>query len=330
MLSDNISHTTKAAYGNKGLIMWIKFLRVSREWPEALLGDKVSYCLQRPSDTDKRRVQMFILYLYDLKQSGITDTGIYCKALANDFIMQGYAEMALLLRSHLIRIARHHGERNEASNRRPVFTKNTAKKDAVSGIMLINLYEIEWKGAIISQDVKVIDKGVACLMGFFMAQFGLRISNLAKVESDRSQILGLPIILSGTLNVLPSILDTHALRVMDLRILMNKVVKACAIRHGLDPDYFSTKSFKNCAISTMQDHKNEMGMNEEEVARSFDHQSVSSSRHYQRKNLNTSGPLGFLSQEGGNFCNHENLEILDEQRRATRIYNNEQMIVTNG
>ena len=96
--------------------------------------------------------------------------------------------------------------------------------------------------------------------------------------------------------------------------IVNRVVKACAVRLGLDPVYFTTKSFKNCGISTMQSHRDEVGMNEMEVAKFFDHQTVSANRHYQRPDLGSSGPLGFMTENGGRLYDHGNLVLLAESR----------------
>ena len=98
--------------------------------------------------------------------------------------------------------------------------------------------------------------------------------------------------------------------------IVNDLVKMCAIRFDLDPDLFSTKSFKNCGISTMQTHREELNMSEKEVATSFAHASVSSNRHYQRADLSQSGPLGFMNEHGNELYKHENLEILKESRKS--------------
>ena len=64
----------------------------------------------------------------------------------------------------------------------------------------------------------------------------------------------------------------------------------------------------------MQSHREELVMNEEEVAKYFDHKSVSSNRHYQRPDLSLSGPLGFMTCDVNRMYRHENLVLLNESR----------------
>ena len=61
-------------------------------------------------------------------------------------------------------------------------------KEAVSGEMLMDIYNLDWCSALSSIDVKLMDRAVACLAGWLMVEFGLRVSNLLKTESDRQQI----------------------------------------------------------------------------------------------------------------------------------------------
>ena len=55
-------------------------------------------------------------------------------------------------------------------------------------------------------------------------------------------------------------------------------------------------------------------MSEKEVAILFDHSSVGSNRHYQRKDMHGGGPLAFL--ENGKLYDHENLVLLDAARKS--------------
>ena len=97
--------------------------------------------------------------------------------------------------------------------------------------------------------------------------------------------------------------------------IVNQVVNRCAVRFGLSPDTFSTKSFKNCGISTIQLHKEELKLKDQEVAKQFDHSTISSSQHYQRPNIDIVGPLAFLKEDDQLYA-HRNLEILEDVRQS--------------
>ena len=60
MLSDRVGPSTLAGLNGKGIPIWLKFLRVNRKWSvESLLRHDV-VCLQRLSDTDSHRIDLFI------------------------------------------------------------------------------------------------------------------------------------------------------------------------------------------------------------------------------------------------------------------------------
>jgi hypothetical protein len=82
--------------------------------------------------------------------------------------------------------ARKHGSRSLARIKSIKKTENM--KEAVSGEMLMDIYNLDWCSALSSIDVKLMDRAVACLAGWLMVEFGLRVSNLLKTESDRQQI----------------------------------------------------------------------------------------------------------------------------------------------
>ena len=46
------------------------------------------------------------------------------------------------------------------------------------------------------------------------------------------------------------------------------------MRFNLNPKQFSTKSFKNCGISTLQRKRDVLGKSEKEIANQFDHAAV--------------------------------------------------------
>ena len=378
--------------------------------------------LQCDSDTDDFRTQLFMLYAFNLQQCGVTDLGSYFKALAHDFSSRGLQSTAKLLSSQLVLVARRGSYRKEVRARAQSRELGKTEKDAVSGRMLMSLYEVEWVNGLSSCHVVVIDQAVACLIGWFLAQFGLRISNLARTESLTQQLKGNKMDpVSG--EEIPVMMDQHVIRAGDVSVQLegmpdfvtawefnrrsnnarvigmvwtfwssksnqdgkrmvrfqltnqsegekkllnmlvvfvgfaqfgspddiffsrlhaglvrgslgnpsrtevnrqqryvytqkdvNDVVKACATRCNLDPGRFSTKSFKNLGISTLQNNREELNMSEKEVAILFDHSSVGSNRHYQRKDMYCGGPLAFL--ENGKLYDHENLVFLDAARRS--------------
>ena len=150
----------------------------------------------------------------------LNDVAPYLKALGHDFIQQGLHNLASLLFSPLVMSARQHGDRGQARQIAKARDKNL--KSPVSGEILRSLYDVEWTMALSSVDVNVIGMGIGCLIGWCMTQFGLRISNLAKTESDSAQVKGtvvppVGISLENRDNVL-AILDRHALRAEDVLV----------------------------------------------------------------------------------------------------------------
>jgi hypothetical protein len=425
MLSDKLALSTLAGYRGKGIQKWRVFLEEERKWSaERLLSDDV-VCLQGLEFTDERRIDLFILYIHHLQQGGVADVSIYCKALAYDFTMKGWFAVAQLLQSPMVMTARQHGERDQA--RAKAKARDGRVKQAVSGTMLVSLYEREWCVAKTSRDMKTIDRAAACLAGWLMVQTGLRVSNLLKTESDRRQLAGRTEAPGGGSKNPDHVveLDRHVMRAEDVLLkvegkdglitalefsrrmgdaevtfivcsvvtsksnqkggrvvkftltknspgearlvemmmvfmkfaqydspqdmvfsrpqvarlrgtfgapqeaaqddgvrhryqqdIVNEVVKECAARHGLDGQWFSTKSFKNCGISTAQAHRAESGSSETEVAARFDHKSVHSNRHYQRAEMAAPGPLSFLKSDGNLLYQHSNLVLLEEMRMA--------------
>ena len=70
--------------------------------------------------------------------------------------------------------------------------------------------------------------------------------------------------------------------------MVNKGVKRCAGRRGLDKEKYSTKSCKIGGISTLK----AMGLAKEMIMKKMDHSSASGSRAYQRPALGENqGPL---------------------------------------
>ena len=74
--------------------------------------------------------------------------------------------------------------------------------------------------------------------------------------------------------------------------------------------------FINCGISTIQLHKEELKLKDQEVAKQFDHSTISSSQHYQRPNIDIVGPLAFLKEEDDQLYAHRNLEIFEDIRQS--------------
>lgn len=421
MLSEMVGPSTLSGYNKHGLSEWVQFLRGDRGFTESSLRQDTVIGLQRPDDSDESRIKLFILYVYYLRQRGVKDVSVQFKALGHDFILKGWFSLAELLKSPLVMVARKHGERGQARER--AVAKNHREKEAVSGEMITNMYDTEWSLALHSSDMNIVDRAVACLLGWLMVQFGLRISNLAKTESDNSQRMARHPVPEGTIRSktteLESLMfDRHAIRAEDVWLLtegeeeysnafefvrkaergvvteivlnivtskvnqtasrivkhvlrreslgekkllemvvtfisfaqydhksdmlfsrphasrirgtlsdpllsiasdmgrfryqqdvVNELVKNCAVRFGLDPNSFSTKSFKNCGITSAQMVRNEVGMSEKEVAQQFDHASVTSNRHYQRPNRVAHGPLALITEESNRLYNHENLII---------------------
>lgn len=421
MLSEMVGPATLAGYNNHGLSEWVQFLRLDRKWSELSLKQDTVIGLQRPEDSDETRTELFVLYVYHLRQRGVKDVSVQFKALGHDFILKGWFALAELLKSPLVMVARKHGERGQARER--ATAKCLREKEAVSGEMITNMYDTEWCSALNSNNVDTIDMAVACLIGWVMVQFGLRISNLAKTESDRSQMKARHpcpegTIISKTTEVESLVFDRHAIRAEDVWLLsegedefvnahdfirkmasgvvteivlnivtskvnqaatrcikhilrrdsmgeikllemmvtfirfaqydtksdmlfsrphvsrikgtlsepmevsqkdmdrfrykqdmVNELVKKCAVRFGLDPNSFSTKSFKNCGITSVQLVRDEIGLSEKEVAEQFDHVSVTSNRHYQRPDHTVRGPLSLITDEGNRLYGHQNLII---------------------
>ena len=102
MLSDRLCSSTAAGYKGKGLGEWKRFLQEEKGWSEEQLGSTTCFCLLRKEDTDQHRVDMLILYVYFLRQRGVKDVALYCKALGYDFISKGYSGMADLVQSPLV------------------------------------------------------------------------------------------------------------------------------------------------------------------------------------------------------------------------------------
>lgn len=421
-LSDKIAPSTVESYKNKGVAQWQQFLVTVRGW-DATAPDWPKYLwLQSETDTDDFRTQLFILYASHLRRCGVTDLGIYFKALAHDFNMRGLQNTAKLLSSALVLVARQFGQRREAKARAQNRELGKSEKDATSGRMLMSMYKVEWTNGLVSGQVMVIDQAVGSLIGWVLAQFGLRISNLARTESVVKQRKGNRIDPVTGEEVVVT-LDQHVVRAQDVSVKLegvdelvsafsfshrsskgkvigmiwtfwssksnqrgnrlvrhqvtnrsegermllemcgvfmwfaqfdspediffsrpqagrvggtlgtpyrlgndqhgryiyqqkdvSEVVKACASRFGLDPDRFSTKSFKNLGISTLQNNREELGMSEEEVAKYFDHASIGSNRHYQRKDMFCRGPLSLLEEE--KLYDHENLVLLNATRKS--------------
>ena len=134
MLSERVGPATLASYNRHGLPEWIRFLREDRKWFTSLDSDTL-VGLQSPEHTDELRVQLFILYVYHLRQCGVNDVSVYFKALGHDFILKGWLALAELLKSPLVMVARKHGERRLA--REKAAAKNEYEKEAICWIFIL-------------------------------------------------------------------------------------------------------------------------------------------------------------------------------------------------
>ena len=184
MLSDRVGPATLAGYTNCGISIWKRFLATDRHWSNAdLLLDNIVGLRHFQSDDD--RIKLLVLYVYFLRQSGVHDVTRHCNALAHDFKLKSWNSLSLLLQSEAVMTARKHGSRSLA---RIKSIKTENMREAVSGEMLMDINNLDWCRALSSIDVKLTDRAVACLAGWLMVEFGLRVSNLLKTESDRQQI----------------------------------------------------------------------------------------------------------------------------------------------
>lgn len=224
MLSDRIARSTLSSYKGKGMDKWKEFLVVDRKW-SICMDNNIIVCLQQKSDTNDSRCKLFILYTFYLRQLGVADVSIFFKALAYDFITLGYHDLAELLKSNLVMYARNHGDRDAA--RTISQARKSFEKDAVSEVMLMNMYEFVWVKAMNSLISDEWDEAVAVLIGFCLVQFGLGISNLCKTESDSSQLNGRTTVPSNiSVNNRaknPIYLDQHVLRVEDVSVKVEGV-----------------------------------------------------------------------------------------------------------
>jgi hypothetical protein len=97
----------------------------------------------------------------------------------------GYVDVEELLHYKLVMIARQFGARDNA--RSVAMQRQSREKHAVSGEMLQHMHSTYWCTALTSGDAAVVDRAVACLIGWATFEWGLRIGNLAKTVSDRQQ-----------------------------------------------------------------------------------------------------------------------------------------------
>jgi hypothetical protein len=92
---------------------------------------------------------------------------------------------------------------------------------------------------------------------------------------------------------------------------VSSLIKEAAVVFQLDPNKFSTKSFKNGGITTIKLNERALGVSSQDIANQFDHKSIASSRRYQKETPVESGergPLKFL-QENKVYA-HKNLTVM--------------------
>ena len=241
MLSEAVAPSTLAGYQGKGLPMWRIFLRSNRHWSDSQLASEFIVGLQEETFRNQHRIQLFILYDHFLKAKGVADCNIYFKALGHDFRSLGYTGVADLLKSKLVMIARQFGTRDMV--RAVAKKKLNGQKEAVSGEMMLYLRATYWSPSLLSTNYAVIDRAVTCLVGWSTFEWGLRIGNLTKTDSDRKQI--------GNRNEVESVegslrkgavieLDRHTIRAGEVTLEVNdggilKVVTAFQYSQGVLP-----------------------------------------------------------------------------------------------
>lgn len=430
MLSDAIAPSTRAGYIGKGLPVWRSFLKSQRMWTDSRLASDAIVGLQEASASTQDKVQLFILYAHFLKTKGVEDCSIHFKALAHDLRSLGYCEVADLLHSKPVMIARQFGARDNV--RKVIHNKISNQKEAVSGEMMAYLQLEYWQKAVHSTDSLVIDKAVTCVICWCLFEWGLRVGNLTKTASDKQQLVNRHQSKLSTVELRDNStleLDQHVIRaneVMveyaesnrtkqvtafqyskryqstsvaiaitillvssksnqtgDRRVIyrventsvghqtliemldtfikfahydseadlffsrvsssrlngtlvnsslpnggterkryrqsdVNTLVKECAEHFRLDPNTFSSKSFKNGGITTTKLNSVELGLSGQQVAAQFDHKTVSANRMYQRIGLlenKGNGPLKFMGND--KVYNHKNLKLLGNIKKVT-------------
>ena len=200
-MKDMVTPKVRKSYEGRGLMVWRSFL-ASRGWSE----DNSEMDAFMEGLAQQEKVRLLVLYAMWLKDRGSVPSK-YLRALQYDFNVNakdvGYFASKVIMEARKTVFswnAREVSKNKDANTKLPVTFE-----------MLVDMKENEWcSKELTGVCPKVWDSSMAFLAGLMMWNWGLRVSEAAKTESDKSQ--------EGYGGEWSEALDNHTIKAEDIRL----------------------------------------------------------------------------------------------------------------
>lgn len=191
--ADRILSTTRAGYGNQ-LVKYREFFEKHRNWTSAQAQSESVFLegVGPPPDSvvwtkrlRQRELVVCIAYMYEEVGLKPTEVKKFCKGLGDQMRTRGYSELADLLKSDMVMVARKHKYR-ETARLEAVQREEDACK-MLEGALVIEYAREQWLAGASSANIRLVDRAIMSVVMLTMIQCSLRISSLCRTESVDKQ-----------------------------------------------------------------------------------------------------------------------------------------------
>ena len=203
-LRDIVVPTVQSSYKGKGIEVWREFLTTERGWRED--SSVMNIFMEGDNVKDEDRQRLLIVFAMRLKGRGLVPRK-YFQALMHDF--RTNLKPINVFDAKTVMEARKTMYSWDA--RAVSKAKDAAEKLPVTWDMLENMRENSWpRTKLEGLKAAEVDRAMAYLAGLMMWNWGLRVSEAAKTQSDRVQL--------DAGKEWERALDNHAIKAEDIRI----------------------------------------------------------------------------------------------------------------
>lgn len=201
-LLDMVSPSVRMKYKDRGLAVWYQFLG-DRGWDHR--DGQMNLFMQGSNILQEHRTRLLVLYAMWLKEEGL-DPKLHFQALQYDFQLH-LKDISCFNAREILAARKTIYSWNARENSKK---KDANEKQAVTWEMLQEMREFAWKENIFRCNAQEADLAMSFLAGLMMWNWGLRISELAKTESDPAQL--------ARGEEWANSIDHHALKAEDVKI----------------------------------------------------------------------------------------------------------------
>lgn len=191
--SDRILSSTRDNYGNQ-LPRYRNFYLLRRGWSyKAVHSDLIwledvgplPRCERWTRRLRERELILLMAWLFEGQLLTRGQVKRFCLGIGDQMRLKGHGDLADLLQSPAVMVARNHGYRETARLEAMARDENACRM--LEGHLVIRYAQEQWRAGVDSRDMRQVDKAIGSMILLSLVQYSLRISSLCRTESVKKQ-----------------------------------------------------------------------------------------------------------------------------------------------